>query len=100
MWDSLDTFKQNDQEGKLSDLADWIYDSHDWQEYRSGQFKCLWCGQYIGSVHAVWTLEKPLCRGNPAVKKLLSEDRVLKTKRRNRNAKPSMGIFNRRSYNL
>jgi hypothetical protein len=70
MWNMPSALRRPEEDQFDRDLANWIFDSHNWQEYYPGQFECLWCGQRA-SIYADWCSEKSLCRKNPEVKKLL-----------------------------
>ena len=54
--------EQNDE----SRLAGWVFDSHNWNEYAPGYYKCLWCGATHTSTMSI-SPAYPLCRKNPAL---------------------------------
>jgi hypothetical protein len=49
-------------------IAEWIWDSHNWEEYQPGYFKCLWCGKFHTSSMGI-DRNMMLCQKNPIVLK-------------------------------
>jgi hypothetical protein len=75
MLDRLDPIKCNEESRQHSAIAEWVWNSHWWVEYCSGYYKCKWCGISCSSLTGI-TKDSPLCKENPAIKKLLSSLRM------------------------
>lgn len=54
-------------------LAEWIFNSHYLIEQTPGYYICKWCKMHITSSQPI-TLETPLCKENPILKK--KEDKI------------------------
>jgi len=66
----IEVYKRTEKELEDHSLAEWAFDSHNWNETFPGYFTCLWCGIRHTSVQGI-TKEFPLCKENPILKKLL-----------------------------
>lgn len=75
MLDRLDPIKCNEESRQHSAIAEWVWNSHWWVEYCSRYYKCKWCGISCSSLTGI-TKDFPLCKENPAIKKLLSASRT------------------------
>jgi hypothetical protein len=75
MLDRLDPIKCDEESRQRSAIAEWAWNSHWWVEYCSGYYKCKWCGTACSSLTGI-TKDFPLCKENPAIKKLLSASRT------------------------
>ena len=61
------------EDSKLNlELANWSFNSHYWDEYTPGYFKCKWCGLIHTSTQG-WFLDRDLCVENPIVKRMLDD---------------------------
>jgi len=75
MLDRLDPIKCDEESRQRSAIAEWAWNSHWWVEYCSGYYKCKWCGISCSSLTGI-TEDFPLCKENPAIKRLLPSPRV------------------------
>lgn len=65
----LKPYVLTEEERSDMQLNEWTWNSHNWDEYYPGYFKCLWCGATHTSVQPVGP-NFPLCMENPRIKQI------------------------------
>ena len=74
MIDRFEIINNKEEVREFIELANWVYNSHWWVELRPGYCECKWCGRKHSSEMGV-NIDFPLCKGNPAIKKQLGEQK-------------------------
>ena len=80
MWkQKLNTINISRENKDESALINWIFESHNWIEYKPGYYKCDWCGLGVTNTIGIG-LDFPLCKSNPIIKKFLGK-KIVEIKR-------------------
>ena len=69
MIERLNPFVLSKESQENMELAEWIWQSHYWIEFRSGYYECKWCHKTHTSSMGI-SKDAPLCEKNPAVIKV------------------------------
>jgi len=73
MFKPLNPFVIGEKDREKIDLANWIWNSHNWIEEVPGYYKCTWCNSGASSYLQI-NVEAELCSKNPAVMRLKSQE--------------------------
>ena len=67
MINRIKVYERTEKEQEDHYLAEWAFDSHNWNETMPGYFVCAWCGAGHTSTTRI-DIGYPLCEKNPILK--------------------------------